>query len=83
MEDLHEHFGLAIKNARLDCGLTPGGTGGTGRDQLPEDSEQTHLGRDALPFCPFRHGLQHLPGAAGIYPVRQKRNVVMVAAGSH
>ena len=22
MEDLHEHFGLAIKNARLDCGLT-------------------------------------------------------------
>ena len=22
MENLHEHFGLAIKNARLDCGLT-------------------------------------------------------------
>ena len=22
MEDLHEYFGLAIKNARLDCGLT-------------------------------------------------------------
>lgn len=22
MGDLHEHFGLAIKNARLDCGLT-------------------------------------------------------------
>lgn len=22
MIDLHEHFGLAIKNARLDCGLT-------------------------------------------------------------
>ena len=22
MGDLHEHFGIAIKNARLDCGLT-------------------------------------------------------------
>ncbi len=22
MEDLHEYFGLSIKNARLDCGLT-------------------------------------------------------------
>lgn len=22
MEDKHEHFGLAIKNARIDCGLT-------------------------------------------------------------
>lgn len=22
MEDLHEFFGIAIKNARMDCGLT-------------------------------------------------------------
>ncbi len=22
VEDKHEHFGLAIKNARIDCGLT-------------------------------------------------------------
>ncbi len=35
MENLHEHFGLAIKNARLDCGLT--------QEALAERAQLIHM----------------------------------------